>query len=259
MADSAVVEMEGITKSFGSVVALESVDFTLRDGEIHGLVGDNGAGKSTLIKCLAGVLTPDEGTIRVRGRTVSIDNPRVAKSLGIETAFQDLALAGNLTVTQNIFLGRERVHGFRGLFGVLDKRQMRARAEELLADLEIGVDPDALVRDLSGGERQLVSISRTLLSDPDVIIMDEPTSALSVEGAKRVLDLIEQLRQQGISIIVISHNIEYTQRIADRIKVLYNGMDAGDISADGVTRDDIVARMVSGRPESESASSQSTA
>lgn len=246
-----VVAMEDITKTFGEVVALEGVDFTLREGEIHGLAGDNGAGKSTLIKCLAGVLSPDSGSIRIDGQSVTIDNPRVAKEMGIETTFQDLALADNLTVTQNIFLGRELVSGPQGLFGLLAKGRMRERAEELLEDLEIGVTPDAMVSDLSGGERQLVSISRTFLSDPDVIIMDEPTSALSVEGAERVLDLIEQLRDQGISIILISHNIEYMQRVSDRIKVLHNGYDAGDITAEEATRDEIVSRMIGGHPETE--------
>lgn len=244
-----VVAMEAITRTFGEVVALENVDFALRDGEIHGLAGDNGAGKSTLIKCLAGVLAPDSGTIRIEGRPVTIDSPRDAKELGIETTFQDLALADNLSVTENIFLGREQVRGPQGLFGVLDKGRMRERARELLADLEIGVDPDATVSDLSGGERQLVSISRTLLSAPKIIIMDEPTSALSVEGAKRVLELIEQLREQGISIILISHNIEYMRRVADRIKVLHNGYDAGDISAAEATRDEIVSRMIGGHPD----------
>jgi len=242
-----VVEMEGIAKRFGEVVALEDVDFELREAEVHGLVGDNGAGKSTLIKCLAGVIRPDRGTISVHGRRVSIDNPRIAKELGIETTFQDLALAENLVVTQNIFLGREEVRGPNSILGVLDKKRMRKRAEELLADLEIGVSPDASVGDLSGGERQLVAISRTLLSEPDVIIMDEPTSALSVEGADRVVELTKQLQSQGISIILISHNIEYMQRVADRIKVLHNGHDAGDLPGDA-TRDDIVARMVGGVP-----------
>jgi ABC-type sugar transport system ATPase subunit len=244
-----IIAMEHIAKRFGEVVALQDVNFTLRRGEIHGLAGDNGAGKSTLIKCLAGALTPDSGRILVEGREVSIDNPRVSKRLGIETTFQELALAGNLDVTQNIFLGREWASGPLDLFGVLQKRKMRKRVQELLDDLEIDVSPDAFVSDLSGGERQLVAISRTLLSDPEVIIMDEPTSALSVEGAERVLDLIERLQRQGISIILISHNLEYMTRVADRIKVLHNGVDAGDLSGEDITRDEIVARMIGGHPD----------
>lgn len=243
--------MEGISKYFGEVVALEDVDLELRRGEVLALVGDNGAGKSTLIKCLAGVHEPDAGRIRVDGREVEIENPRDAKSMGIETAYQDLALAGNLTVTQNIFLGREETSTFEGLFGILDKDAMRTRAVELLDDLEIDIDPEATVRDLSGGERQLVALSRTLLSDPEVIIMDEPTSALSVEGADRVLALIDRLRDQGISIILISHNLEYTRQVADRVQVLFHGRNAGVLDAERATRDEIVSRMIGGHLDGE--------
>lgn len=246
--EDAVVSMEGICKYFGEVVALEDVHLDLRRGEVLALVGDNGAGKSTLIKCLAGVVEPDDGQIRLGGRPVDIESARDAKSLGIETAYQDLALAGNLSVTENIFLGREQVNGLGGLFGVLDKDAMRERTAELLEDLELDISPDATVSDLSGGERQLVAISRTLLSDPEIIIMDEPTSALSVEGAERVLELIERLRDQGISIILISHNLEYTRRVADRIHVLHNGRSAGVIDGETATRDEIVGRMIGGAP-----------
>ena len=249
--DGPIVAMENITKTFGEVVALRDVNFELRRGEIHGLAGDNGAGKSTLIKCLAGAIAPDSGRILVGGREVRIDNPRAAKRLGIETTFQELALANNLNVAQNIFLGREWTNGPFGSFSILQKRRMRRRTRELLDDLEIDVPPEALVSDLSGGERQLVAISRTLLTDPKVIIMDEPTSALSVEGAKRVLDLIRRLRGQGISIILISHNLEYMQRVADRVKVLHNGRDAGDLSGEGISRDEIIARMIGGRPNAD--------
>ncbi|QIO22851.1 ATP-binding cassette domain-containing protein [Haloarcula sp. JP-L23] len=249
--DDHIVEMEGITKTFGEVVALEDVTFRLRRNEILALAGDNGAGKSTLIKCLAGALQPDSGTIRVDGEVVEIPNPRVSKDLGIETTFQDLAVAGNLTVTQNIFLGRETVSGPDTLFGVLDKPAMRKRAQELLDDLEIHVDVAEKVSNLSGGERQLVSISRTLLSDPKIVIMDEPTSALSVEGADRVLELIDRMQKQGISIVLISHNLDYIRRAADRIHVLHQGRSAGIIDAADFDQDEIVKRMVGGLPETE--------
>ncbi len=252
--DDYIVEMEEITKRFGEVVALEGVTLQLRRNEVLALAGDNGAGKSTLIKCLSGVHQPDDGRIRINGTAVTIDSPRKAKDLGIETTFQDLAVAGNLTVAQNIFLGREEVHGPDTLFGILDRRTMRRQAEELLAKLDIDVPVDATVSNLSGGERQLVSISRTLLSDPDIVIMDEPTSALSVEGADRVLELIDQMHQQGISIILISHNLDYVRQAADRIQVLHQGHSAGVIQKESVSRDDIVSRMVSGRP-AESATS----
>jgi len=249
--DGTAVSMEGISKYFGEVVALEDVDLELRRGEVLALVGDNGAGKSTLIKCLAGVHEPDAGGIRIDGAEVEITNPRDAKALGIETAYQDLALAGNLTVTQNVFLGREETTAFEGLVGVLDKDAMNERAAELLGDLEIDIDPGATVRDLSGGERQLVALSRTLLSDPEIIIMDEPTSALSVEGADRVLALIDRLRDQGISIILISHNLEYTREVADRVQVLFHGRNAGVLDAQAATRDGIVSRMIGGHLDGE--------
>jgi len=247
--DDHIVEMESITKKFGEVVALEDVDFRLRRNEVMALAGDNGAGKSTLIKCLAGAHQPTSGTIHIDGERVDIGSPRQAKDLGIETTFQDLAVAGNLTVTKNIFLGRENVTGPNTMFGILDRGSMRKRAEELLADLEIGVDVDTKVSNLSGGERQLVSISRTLLSDPKIVIMDEPTSALSVEGAERVLQLIERMQNQGISIILISHNLDYVQRAADRITVLHQGHSAGVIDKADVERADIVSRMVGGLPD----------
>ncbi len=245
-----VIEMDGITKRFGEVVALEDVSLRLRRNEVLALAGDNGAGKSTLIKCIAGAHRPDAGTIRIDGETVEIDSPRKAKELGIETTFQDLAVADNLTVTENIFLGRERVNGPRGLLGVLDKGSMRERARELLDELEIHVDADERIANLSGGERQLVSISRTLLSDPKIIIMDEPTSALSVEGADRVLELVDRMQDRGISILLISHNLNYVRRAADRIQVLHQGKDAGTLGSDA-TQDDIVQRMIAGEPDGE--------
>lgn len=248
-----VVEMDAITKTFGEVVALEDVTLELRRNEVLALAGDNGAGKSTLIKCLAGAHEPDSGTIRIDGEPVVLDSPRTAKRLGIETTFQDLAVAGNLTVTQNIFLGREAVSGPDTLLGVLDRRAMRDRARELLEELEIGVDVDEKVSNLSGGERQLVSISRTLLSDPEIVIMDEPTSALSVEGAERVLELIDRMQRQGISIILISHNLDYVRRAADRIQVLHQGRSAGVVDAENVEREDIVRRMVGGMPDGDGA------
>ncbi|MEF8827754.1 MAG: ATP-binding cassette domain-containing protein [Haloarcula sp.] len=246
-----IVEMEDITKRFGEVVALDGVTLRLRRGEVLALAGDNGAGKSTLIKCLAGTHRPDSGTIRIDGEVVDIDSPRRAKELGIETTFQDLAIAGNLTVTQNIFLGREEVTGSSGLLGVLSKSRMRERARELLEELNIGVDVEEKVSNLSGGERQLVSISRTMLSDPEIIIMDEPTSALSVEGADRVLELVDRMQRQGISILLISHNLDYIRRAADRIHILHQGTDAGVLDGETATQDDIVKRMVAGMPDSE--------
>ncbi|XVH33433.1 ATP-binding cassette domain-containing protein (plasmid) [Haloferacaceae archaeon DSL9] len=248
--DDILVSMNNISKRYGEVVALEDVDLHIRRGEVLGLAGDNGAGKSTLIKCLSGAIVPDKGSVAIDGNEVKVSNPRVAQKHGIETTFQDLALAENLTVTRNVFLGRELTIG-AGLVGLLKKKEMRSRSEELLDRLGIDVDPDAVVGDLSGGEQQLVAISRNLLSDPELVIMDEPTSALSVEGAERVLDFIEELQSQGITILLISHNIEYMKQVTDRVKILYNGQDAGVLDTEDVTREKVVSRMISGAPEAQ--------
>lgn len=253
--DDTIVSMNNITKKYGEVVALEDVDLHIQRGEVLGLAGDNGAGKSTLIKCLSGAVKPDNGSISIDGDEVTITNPRVAQTHGIETTFQDLALAENLTVTRNIFLGRELTIG-PGLIGLLKKKEMQSRSKDLLDQLEINVEPDAIVGDLSGGEQQLVAISRNLLSDPKVIIMDEPTSALSVEGAERVLDFIEELQAQGVTILLISHNIEYMKQVTDRIKVLYNGQDAGVLKTEEVTREKLVGRMISGAPDTQKDTTQ---
>ncbi|WP_207589442.1 ATP-binding cassette domain-containing protein [Halomontanus rarus] len=252
MADrDTVLEMEGITKTFGEIVALDDVDLTLHRGEILGLAGDNGAGKSTLIKCLSGAYEPDSGRIVFDGEEVTIENPREAKALGIETTFQELALAPNLSITQNVFLGREETQRVLPLVSVMNKGTMETRTRELLSDLEIDVDPDKRVDDLSGGQRQLVAISRTMLTDPEIIIMDEPTSALSVEAAERILELIERMRREGASIILISHNFEHMRAVADRIQILHTGRDVGVLDVEEATRENIVDLMVSGTLESE--------
>jgi ABC-type sugar transport system ATPase subunit len=243
MVDSdTIVSMEDLTKKFGSIVALENVDLHLRKGEILGLAGDNGAGKSTLIKCLSGAIQPDNGTIKIRGEEVTLQNPRQAQRYGVETTFQDLALVEELSVPQNIFLGRER----KTKFGRLKKSEMREKANDLLEQLDINISPESEIRELSGGEQQLVAISRTMLSNPDILIMDEPTSALSVEGAEKVLNLIERLRNEGVSIILITHNVEYMRRVTDRIQVLHTGSNVGTIDAEEVTREQVVNLMVGG-------------
>jgi len=223
----------------------------LRKGEILALAGDNGAGKTTLIKCLAGAHQPDKGTIAINSNTVNINNPQTAKDLGIETTFQDLAVVGNLSVAQNIFLGRENTMWSDKLFSILDRSGMQKKANDLLSELGVDIDPSSTVGNLSGGERQLVAISRTLISDPEIVIMDEPTSALSVEGTEQVLDLIRQMQQQGISIVIISHNIDHVLEISDRIHVMYNGQSAGTLDPTSVSRDDIATRMIAGTPEEE--------
>lgn len=252
-ADEYIVTLNGIRKSFGEVVALNGVDMQLRNGEILGLAGDNGAGKTTLIKCLAGVHSSDDGHITLRGEQVAIETPKEAKQFGIETTFQELAVVNNLTVTENIFLGREDTFRDAGFFGVLRRKNMQKKAEELLSNLGISVDPEAKTGNLSGGERQLVAISRTMLSDPDIVIMDEPTSALSVEGAKQVLDLIKRMKTRGISILLISHSLDYLMQVTDRIQVLHNGRSAGTFDTASVSQDLITTRMVSGAPSEKEA------
>jgi ABC-type sugar transport system ATPase subunit len=177
-----------------------------------------------------------------------MENPREAKQLGIETTFQELAIVNNLTVTENIFLGREDTIGSSGPLGILKRSRMRKESEELLTKLGIDIDPEQKAGNLSGGERQLVAISRTVLSDPHIVIMDEPTSALSVEGARQVLDLIGRMQDQGISILLISHNLDYLMEITDRIHVLHNGQDAGTIDTSSTSQKEITSRMISGLP-----------
>lgn len=242
-----VLSVKDVSKRFGEVVALQDVNIDLQRGEVLGLAGDNGAGKSTLIKVINGAIQPDNGTIQFNGEPVDLQNTREAKRLGIETTFQHLALSPNLTVTENVFLTREMVTGF-GSFGLLQKRKMRQRTKELMEQLGIDVDPTTEAGNLSGGEQQLVAISRTMLTEPKTIIMDEPTSALSVEGADKVAGLISRMQEQDVSIIVISHNLEWLQDVGDRIVVLHHGHVAGDFEAGDITRDTLVDRMVRGQP-----------
>lgn len=245
--DTPLIEMRGIEKNFGRVVALNGVDLELREGEILGLLGDNGSGKSTLIKVLVGVHQADAGETYLRGEQVDIDSPRTARKLGIETVFQDLALINELSVAANIFLDRYPKRDIGGIIPRIDWPEMNRRAEAILSDrLDIEVDVEDRVEFFSGGERQAVAVGRALVTDPEVIIMDEPTSALSAESAERVRELIQELNEQGISIIVISHNLEEIFGLTDRITVLRSGERVGTVPADAVTKNDIVTMMVSG-------------
>jgi len=227
-----IIQARNITKYFGSVVALENVDFELKDGEILGLVGDNGAGKSTLIKILSGAELPTGGTLEVFSKPVNIRNPRDAFELGIETIYQDLALFDNLDFAQNIFAGREyKSKGIGGLFGFVDSRKMQKEASKTIKNISINLPIlSQKVKVLSGGQRQAVAITRALFWGQRIIIMDEPTAALGVRESKKVLDLIEETRKHVNGIIIITHNIEHIIKIADRVIVLRNGRRAGDIS-----------------------------
>lgn len=247
--ETPLVEMEGIVKRFGRITAIEDVDLNVKDGEIMGLVGDNGAGKSTLIKTLVGIHQPDEGEIRVQGETVTIDSPKEAQSSGIATVYQDLALVDQLTVDANIFLGRTKTRKIGGLIPIIDWAGMQREAEATLRDrLNFDVPIDSKVEFLSGGERQAVAIGRALITDPDLIILDEPTSALSTDAAQRVIDLVKTLRDEGVSVLLISHSLEEIFSLTDRITVLYSGKCVGTVKSENVSEDEVVEMMIAGNP-----------
>ena len=218
----AVLQLNKISKNFGAITALTEVDLTLEPGEVLGLMGDNGAGKSTLVKIIAGNFGPSSGTIILDGDPVHFHKPVEARQKGIEIVYQDLALCDNLTAAANVFLGRELANRM-GPFRFLDYRAMYVRAGELFAELKSETRPRDLVRRMSGGQRQAVAIARTRLSDSKIVLMDEPTAAISVRQVAEVLDLIRRLRDQGIAIVLISHRMPDVFAVADRIFVLRRG------------------------------------
>jgi len=245
---SSLIEMENIHKSFGRVIALADVDFELNENEVMGLLGDNGSGKSTLVKCLVGVHQPDEGTIRIRGQEVNIDSPKLARTYGISTVYQDLALVNELTVAANMFLARNPVKRIGGVVPIVDWKGMNRQAEKILRErMNLNIDPTTRVEFLSGGERQSIAIARALVTDPDIIVMDEPTSALSPDSAERVQELIQTLQDEGISIVVISHNMDEVFSVCDRVTVLDNGNHVGTVETAAVTKNQVVEMMVSGQ------------
>jgi D-xylose transport system ATP-binding protein len=234
-----VLALKGVSKSFGAVQALTDVDIEVYPGEVLALVGDNGAGKSTLIKVLAGVHAASSGSIEFDGHAVSIHSPADARALGISTVFQDLALADNLDVVGNLFLGAEMKRGV-----VMDEIEMEKRSWQLLAELSAKI-PSVRnpVAALSGGQRQTVAIARALLGSPKVVVLDEPTAALGVAQTAQVLDLIKRLRERGYGVIVISHNMDDVRQVADRIAVLRLGRNNGTFNTADVTMQDVIAAM----------------
>jgi simple sugar transport system ATP-binding protein len=243
--NDALLQARAIDKSYGHVRALQSADFDVLPSEVVALVGDNGAGKSTLIKILSGTVQPDGGEIQFEGRPAQIDTPIAARRLGLETVYQDLALAEELDPAANLFLGREMLRtGVLGRMGFLDKKAMRARAERAFAALGIGLqDLDAEVGSLSGGQRQTVAVSRAATWASRVIFMDEPTAALGVVQAEKVLDLIQQIRESGKSVVLISHNLPHVFQVANRIQVLRLGKRVASFRADDVTMEEVVGAM----------------
>ena len=221
------LELSGISKNFGAIQALTNVSLSMSAGEVVGLMGDNGAGKSTLVRIIAGNYPPSSGTIEISGRKVAFHKPRDARSEGIEIVYQDLALCNNLTAAANVYLGRELEKGF-GPFRVLDYRAMFQRAGELFAELKSETRPRDLVKRMSGGQRQAVAIARTRLSNPKIVLMDEPTAAISMRQVAEVLNLIRRLRDHDIAVILISHRMPDVFAVADRIVVLRRGAKVAD-------------------------------
>ncbi|BCJ78153.1 ABC transporter ATP-binding protein [Catellatospora sp. IY07-71] len=238
-AREAILSLRGISKRFGAVQALTEVDLDVAAGEVVALVGDNGAGKSTLVKVICGVGPPDSGTITFAGREVRVDSPHAAQELGIATVFQDLALCDNLDVVNNLFLGRELKRG-----AALDEVEMERRSGNLLRELAARIPSVRLpVASLSGGQRQTVAISRSLLGDPKVVLLDEPTAALGVAQTAQVLNLIERLRDRGLGVLLISHNMVDVQAVADRVAVLRLGRNNGVFHIGEVSNEQIIAAI----------------
>jgi simple sugar transport system ATP-binding protein len=223
----AVLELTGVSKHFGAIHALTEVSLALHGGEVVGLMGDNGAGKSTLVKIIAGNFPPSAGTLAMGGSPVTFHKPADARAQGIEIVYQDLALCDNLSAAENVFLGRELMRGF-GPVRWIDYPAMFQRAGELFAELKSETRPRDLVRRMSGGQRQAVAIARTRLSDPKIVLMDEPTAAISVRQVAEVLALVRRLREHGIAVVLISHRMPDVFAVADRIVVLRRGEKVAD-------------------------------
>ncbi|SDY31475.1 D-xylose transport system ATP-binding protein [Amycolatopsis xylanica] len=239
-----ILDIQGLNKSFGPVHVLHDVDFAVRAGEVTALVGDNGAGKSTLVKCIAGIHGSDSGTVRFNGADAHIHGPRDAAALGIEVVYQDLALADNLDIVQNMFLGRER-----GSKWLLDEASMEQAARETLASLSVRTVKSVRtpVSALSGGQRQTVAIAKSVLWDSKVVLLDEPTAALGVAQTRQVLDLVRRLAEKGLGVVLISHNMADVFEVADRIAVLYLGRLVAEVHTKDVTHGQVVELITAGR------------
>ncbi|HWS32195.1 MAG TPA: ATP-binding cassette domain-containing protein [Actinoplanes sp.] len=244
MAATPLLELRGIDKSFGPVQVLHDVGLSVYPGEVTALVGDNGAGKSTLVKCISGIHTPDAGTVVFEGREVSVGSPRDAAALGIEVLYQDLALCDNLDIVQNMFLGRERKWGV-----VLDEATMEEMAGETLRNLSVRTVNSLRqpVASLSGGQRQTVAIAKAVLWNSRVVVLDEPTAALGVAQTAQVLELVRRLADNGLGVVLISHNMNDVFAVADRIVALYLGRTAAQVKASEVTHAQVVELITGGR------------
>ena len=242
-----LLEVRNLSKNFGAVQALRDMSMQVAPGEVVALAGDNGAGKTTLIKAISGVYKPSGGEIRLSGKPVSFASPQEAREQGIETIYQDLALADNLTIGANIFLGREPMRKAFGFLPVLDRKKMADAARDTMALLDFHVNRlDAPVSNFSGGQRQAVAIGRAVYWNARVLIMDEPTAALGVPEQRKVISLIHQLKAQGRGVIFISHNLQDIFAVSDRIVVLRRGVMAGERRIADTTHDEVVKLMIGG-------------
>jgi ABC-type sugar transport system ATPase subunit len=246
--DNIWLRVAKVSKHFGAVIALEALDASIRLGEVLALVGDNGAGKSTLVKLLSGAHLPSAGELSIESSLVTIESPAKARQLGIATIFQELALVENLTVYENIFLGREIVRPVFGL-PILDKKRMQDRVMQLIDELGSHIpSPAAQVSELSGGQRQAVAIARAIDLETKLVIMDEPTAALAVAETRKVLKLIEQLRDNGKAVLLVSHNLNDVFEVADRIVVLRRGRKVADCPRSETDVEEVVSWITGGKP-----------
>jgi len=248
MSDAPLLQLRGVMKSFGSVQALSDVDLEVNKGEVMALVGDNGAGKSTLIKCIAGTYTMDEGELLYGGEPVTISTPRDAAKLGIEVVYQDLALCDNLDVVQNMYLGREASR-----LSILQEPPMEAKTKETLASLRVTTIKSIRqpVATLSGGQRQSVAVARAVMWNNRVVFLDEPTAALGVAQTRQVLDLVKRLGEQGLAVVLVSHNLTDVFEVADRITVLRLGQDVGVYEKSATSEQEIVQAITFGKQDAE--------
>jgi D-xylose transport system ATP-binding protein len=239
-----ILELRGVSKSFGAVQALYQVDFHVAPGEVMALVGDNGAGKSTLIKCIAGIHPIDEGEVVFEGEPVTIHGPKDAAKLGIEVVYQDLALCDNLDVVQNMFLGREQTATLRRL----DETTMEKRASDTLASLSVTTIRSVrqTVAGLSGGQRQSVAVAKAVMWNSKLVILDEPTAALGVAQTRQVLDLVKRLGETGLGVVLISHNLHDIFEVADKITVLRLGQNVAEFKTSDVTQTQVVESITAG-------------
>ena len=240
---SPILSLKRVNKSFGPVHVLKDVDFSAYAGKVTALVGDNGAGKSTLIKCIAGIYTPETGEFIFEGNPVTISGPRDATALGIEIVYQDLALCDNLDIVHNMFLGREEISGI-----TLNESSMESLAKKTLDGLSVRTVKSIRqkVASLSGGQRQTVAIARSVLWNSKVVILDEPTAALGVAQTEQVLKLVRQLADNGLAVIVISHNLNDVFQVADNIAAMYLGSMAAQVEKNSVTQNDVVRLITTG-------------